>query len=64
MKNFEARFNSLNKAEIHIHLEGAIRTQTILDVASENDLCGAGLHKKLFLDGLPNQKMRSIMTLN
>ncbi len=33
MKNFEARYNDLPKIEIHCHLEGAIRTQTIIDVA-------------------------------
>jgi adenosine deaminase len=38
MKNFDARYNELPKAEIHIHLEGSIRTQTILDVAREHGL--------------------------
>ncbi len=33
MKNFDPRYNDLPKTEIHVHLEGAIRTQTILDVA-------------------------------
>ena len=35
MKNFDARYNDLPKTEIHIHLEGSIRTQTILDIAKE-----------------------------
>ena len=38
MKNFDARYNDLPKTEIHIHLEGAIRTQTIIDVAKEYNL--------------------------
>jgi adenosine deaminase len=38
MKNFEARYNELPKTEIHCHLEGAIRTQTIIDVAKEYGL--------------------------
>ncbi|MBI1856208.1 MAG: hypothetical protein HYR93_10150, partial [Chloroflexi bacterium] len=38
MKNFEARYNDLPKTELHIHLEGAIRTQTIIDIAKEYDL--------------------------
>jgi adenosine deaminase len=38
MKNFEARYNDLPKAEIHCHLEGAIRTATIIDIAREYNL--------------------------
>ena len=38
MKNFDPQYNNLPKTEIHIHLEGSIRTQTILDVAREYDL--------------------------
>ena len=38
MKNFDPKYNELPKTEIHCHLEGAIRTQTILDVAREYDL--------------------------
>src|SRR4029453_11308634 len=38
MKNFDPRYNDLPKTEIHIHLEGSIRTQTILDVAREYNL--------------------------
>lgn len=35
MKNFDPKYNSIPKTEIHCHLEGAIRTQTIIDVAHE-----------------------------
>ncbi len=35
MKNFDPFYNDLPKTEIHIHLEGSIRTQTIIDVARE-----------------------------
>jgi adenosine deaminase len=38
MKNFDVRYNDLPKIELHCHLEGAIRTQTLLDVARENGL--------------------------
>jgi adenosine deaminase len=38
MKNFNPRYNDIPKIEIHCHLEGAIRTQTILDIAREYDL--------------------------
>src|SRR5512134_246855 len=38
MKNFDPRYNDIPKIEIHCHLEGAIRTQTILDIAREYDL--------------------------
>jgi adenosine deaminase len=38
MKNFDPKYNALPKTEIHCHLEGAIRTQTILDVAKEYNL--------------------------
>ncbi len=38
MKNFDPKYNNIPKAEIHCHLEGAIRTQTILDVAKEFNL--------------------------
>jgi adenosine deaminase len=37
MKNFDPRYNDLPKAEIHIHLEGSIRTQTIIDIAKEHN---------------------------
>lgn len=38
MKNFDSRYNDLPKTEIHIHLEGSIRTQTIIDIAREYKL--------------------------
>jgi adenosine deaminase len=38
MKNFDPKYNDLPKAEIHVHLEGAIRTQTIIDVAKAHGL--------------------------
>ena len=38
MKNFDPKYNDLPKTEIHLHLEGAIRTQTIIDVAKDNGL--------------------------
>ena len=38
MKNFDPKYNDLPKTEIHCHLEGAIRTQTIIDIAQEYNL--------------------------
>lgn len=38
MKNFDPKYNDIPKTEIHCHLEGAIRTQTIIDVARENNI--------------------------
>jgi adenosine deaminase len=38
MKNFDPRYNDLPKTEIHIHLEGSIRTRTIIDIAREYNL--------------------------
>ena len=38
MKNFDPKYNDIPKTEIHIHLEGTIRTQTIIDVAKEYNL--------------------------
>jgi adenosine deaminase len=38
MKNFDPKYNAIPKTEIHCHLEGAIRTQTIIDVAREHGL--------------------------
>jgi adenosine deaminase len=38
MKCFDPKYNGQPKAEIHIHLEGAIRTQTLIDVAREYHL--------------------------
>jgi adenosine deaminase len=33
MKNFDPKYNALQKTEIHCHLEGAIRTPTLIDIA-------------------------------
>jgi adenosine deaminase len=38
MKCFDAKYNLLPKAELHCHLEGAIRTSTIIDIAREHGL--------------------------
>jgi adenosine deaminase len=38
MKNFDPKYNDIPKTEIHCHLEGAIRTQTIIDIAREYGL--------------------------
>jgi adenosine deaminase len=38
MKSFDPRYNNIPKAEIHVHLEGAIRTSTIIDIARQHDL--------------------------
>jgi adenosine deaminase len=38
MKNFDPKYNDVPKTEIHCHLEGAIRTQTIIDIAREYNL--------------------------
>lgn len=38
MKNFDARYNDLPKTEIHCHLEGAIRTSTLIDIARQYNL--------------------------
>jgi adenosine deaminase len=38
MKNFDPQYNDLPKTEIHCHLEGAIRTQTLIDVAQQYNL--------------------------
>ena len=38
MKNFDPKYNDIPKTEIHCHLEGAVRTQTIIDIAEEYSL--------------------------
>ena len=38
MKSFDPKYNQMPKAEIHVHLEGAMRTGTIIDIAREHDL--------------------------
>jgi adenosine deaminase len=35
MKNFDPLYNDLPKTELHCHLEGAIRTQTLIDIARQ-----------------------------
>lgn len=35
MKIFDAKYNQIPKIELHCHLEGAIRTQTIIDIARQ-----------------------------
>ncbi len=55
MKCFDPRYNDLPKAELHCHLEGAIRTATIIDIAREHglklpayDVAGLNPHVKVF----------------
>lgn len=38
MKNFDPAYNALQKTEIHCHLEGAIRTTTLIDIARQYNL--------------------------
>ncbi len=38
MKNFDPKYNKILKTEIHVHLEGAIRTATIIEIAKEHGL--------------------------
>ncbi len=38
MKNFDPLYNDLPKTELHCHLEGAIRTSTIIDIARDHGL--------------------------
>jgi adenosine deaminase len=38
MKCFDAKYNDLPKVELHCHLEGAIRTSTIIDIAQQHGL--------------------------
>ena len=38
MKNFDPKYNDIPKAEIHCHLEGAIRTKTIIEIAQQYNL--------------------------
>jgi adenosine deaminase len=55
VKNFDPKYNSLPKAELHCHLEGSIRTATLIDIAREHDLplpahdvAGLDPHVKVF----------------
>lgn len=38
MKSFDPKYNDIPKVELHCHLEGAIRTATILDLARQHGL--------------------------
>lgn len=38
MQIFDPRYNTIPKIELHCHLEGSIRTQTILDIARQHNL--------------------------
>jgi adenosine deaminase len=55
MKCFDPKYNRLPKAELHCHLEGAIRTATIIDIAREHglklpayDVAGLDPHVKVY----------------
>jgi adenosine deaminase len=55
VKCFDARYNALPKAELHCHLEGAIRTETLIDIAREHgldlpayDVAGLNPHVKVY----------------
>ncbi|MGE5073534.1 MAG: adenosine deaminase [Anaerolineae bacterium] len=55
MKNFDPQYNELPKTEIHCHLEGAIRTSTIIDIARQYglplpsyDVAGLNPHVKVY----------------
>jgi len=38
VKNFDPKYNALQKTELHCHLEGASRTQTLIDIARQYNL--------------------------
>jgi adenosine deaminase len=38
MQSFDPKYNAIPKIELHCHLEGSIRTQTILDIARQYNL--------------------------
>ena len=55
MKCFDAKYSRFPKAELHCHLEGAIRTATIIDIAREYglklpayDVAGLDPHVKVY----------------
>ena len=55
MKCFDPKYNDLPKVELHCHLEGAIRTATIIDIARQHglslpayDVSGLDPHVKVY----------------
>ncbi len=38
MKNFDPKYNQIPKVELHVHLEGAIRTDTMIEIAKAHGL--------------------------
>ncbi len=55
MKNFDPVYSTIPKVELHCHLEGAIRTSTIIDIARQYhlslpsyDVAGLDPHVKVF----------------
>ncbi len=38
MKNFDPKYNDIAKTHLHVHLEGAIRTATVIEIAKEYGL--------------------------
>ncbi len=55
MKCFDPRYNRLPKAELHCHLEGSIRTATMIDIARQYglplpayDVAGLDPHVKVY----------------
>jgi len=38
VKNFDPKYNQIPKVELHVHLEGAIRTETMIDIAKAHGL--------------------------
>src|SRR3569832_2397285 len=64
MKCFDPKYNRLPKVELHSHLEGAIRTETIIDIAREHklplpalEMAGLNPHVKVY------EQMRDLRTV-
>ena len=64
MKCFDPKYNRIPKVELHSHLEGAIRTETIIDIAKEHglslpavDVAGLNPHVKV------HEQMRDLRTV-